>query len=78
MQIELILTDAEQKAILHYNKTIEEFVQQVIEDRARQYMKYLVEEYRDEDVEATIIALPIKTKVEIEAELIEPIELIKK
>ena len=74
MQIELILTEAEQKAILHYNETIEGFTQQVIEDRARQYMKGLVAEYRSEDIEAVVIALPIKTKIEIEAELIEPIK----
>ena len=68
MQINLNLTDGEQKAILHYNETIEGFVQQVIEDRARQYMKELVKQFRSEDVEATIIALPIKTWIEIEAE----------
>lgn len=68
MQINLNLTDGEQKAILHYNKTIEGFVQQVIEDRARNYMKELVKQFRSEDVEATIIALSIKTRIEIEAE----------
>ena len=71
MQIELNLTDGEQKAILHYNETIEGFVQQVIEDRARNYMKELVKQFRSEDIEATIIALPIKTLVEIEAEKIK-------
>ena len=79
MQIELSLTEAEQKAILHYNETIEGFAQQVIEDRARQYMKHLVEEYRSEDIETVVNALPIKTKVEIDAEklVVKPIELIK-
>ena len=80
MQIELNLTEAEQKAILHYNETIEGFVQQVIEDRARQYMRELVKQFRDEDIETVVNALPIKTKIEIEAEKLveEPIELIKK
>lgn len=76
MQISLVLTDGEKKAILHYNETIEGFIQQVIEDRARQYMKELVKQFRSEDVEATIIALPIKTRIEIEKEqkLENPIE----
>ena len=79
MQIELNLTEAEQKAVLHYNETIEGFVQQVIEDRARQYTKGLVAEYRSEDIEAVINALPIKTKIEIEAAKIvaKPIEIKK-
>jgi len=78
MQINLNLTDGEQKAILHYNETIEGFVQQVIEDRARNYMKQIVKTHREEDIEAVVNALPIKTWKEIEAERkakeIEPID----
>ena len=77
MQVNLNLTDGEKKVILHYNETIEGFVQQVIEDRARQYMKELVKQFRSEDIEATIIALPIKTWVEIEAEKEKEVEPIK-
>lgn len=66
--ITLMLTDAELKAILHYNKTVEEFTQQVIEDRVREYMKYLANEYRNEDLEIIVNLIDIKTWVEIEAE----------
>jgi len=68
MQIELNLTAAEQKAILHFNETIKGFVQQVIEDRAREYMKQIVDVYREEDKEVVVNALPIKTRIEIIAE----------
>lgn len=60
--ITLMLTDGELKVILYYNETVEGFAQQVIEDRARDYMKELVKVHRKEDIEAIIKALKLKPK----------------
>ena len=67
MQIELSLTDAEQKAILHYHETVEELVQTMVKNKAYTYMEQIAKENRNMDLEAVVNALPIKTKVEIEA-----------
>jgi len=79
MQIELSLTDAEQKAILHYHETVEELVQTMVKNKAYTYMEQIAKENRNMDLEAVVNALPIKTKIEIKAEIeaekiVEPIE----
>ena len=66
--ITLMLTNAELKAILHYNKTVEGFVQSLVQSSAKTYMKLLADEYRIEDLEIIVNLLDIKTWVEIEAE----------
>lgn len=58
--IVLMLTDGELKAILYYNETVEGFAQQVIEDKARDYMKELVKVHRKEDLEAIVNSLKLK------------------
>jgi len=70
VQLSILLSNAEKKAILYNHETIDEIAQSLITRKAFDYMEKIARQTRNANLEEVITALSVKTKVEIIAERI--------